>query len=251
MTDAYDLDRDDLLPGNATPLERAIAQTEGRLDDADMDLPRRVGSSDIAVVPARFLAHRAWGRSVDVWQPEWPEPIQRAAIVAAPIVHLFKGTPFAIRVALAALGVKTEFTEWWQTTPKGTPYTFEVRAFARVRLYDGPVLDGRTIQAIYSAVMRAKGNARFFDLTVGVGMETRLGLAPAAACVARVANVAKSNLPTPPARTDLGLAPAAAVVARLALAAGARLPTPPARSDFGLAPAAVVRARVSFTAHAG
>lgn len=170
--------RDHILPGNATPLERAIADTDGRLDDIDTDLVRRVGGPDIAEVPAPFLSRRAWGRSVDVWDPTWPEGVQRAVIEAAPIVHARKGTLFAVRTALDALRISTHIVQWWETTPRGEPYTFKVTAYARDKIYDGAViLDPRLVKVAFATVMRTKPLSRAFDFSVGAGFTGSLGLA--------------------------------------------------------------------------
>ena len=208
MTDAYDPDRDDAQPSNATPLEISIAQTTGRLDDLDMDLPRRVASPDIAEVPEPFLAHRAWGRSVDVYDPAWPVEVRRDVIAVAPEVHLHKGELYAVRKALAALRVDAEVTQWWQTAPKGRPYTFEVRAFARARLYDGPLLDARLIRVIYATVLGTKPLTRAFDLTIGVGYGGAAGAAAGAGAKTVSRRAVRPQLDVVSAGV-LGLAPAA------------------------------------------
>lgn len=248
MTDVYDPDRDDALPGNATPLERAIAQTEGRLDDVDMDLIRKVGSSDIAEVPEPYLLHRAWGRSVDVYDPRWPEDVRRAVIVASPLVHLFKGTPFAVRAALGALGVDAEIVQWWETTPKGRPYTFEVQAFARARLYDGPFLDPRLIRVIHATIDRTAADARAFDLRVVASMGTPVALSPAFSVRGHVRASLRPD-PHEVFASGLGLAPAFTVRGHVRAALH-----PAAREVFGavlgLACAFAVRGRVALTLNA-
>ncbi|WP_288581455.1 phage tail protein I [uncultured Methylobacterium sp.] len=245
-------DFDHILPGDATPLELAIADADTRLDAIDTDLVRRIGGPNIAEVPEAYLSRRAWARSVDVWDQAWPEEIRRAVIVAAPAVHTIKGTPDATTLALAAMRVETVITEWFEAVPQAKPYTFEVLALARARLYaDGPVLDARLIQAVFETVMRTKPLSRGFRLRVGVALETGLGLAPTAAAVARVAVAAEADLPTPPIAATLGLAPTAAAVARVAVAAEADLPTPAIGATLGLAPAATLRTCIAFAAHAG
>ncbi|QRE74380.1 phage tail protein I [Methylobacterium aquaticum] len=240
-------ERDALLPDRALPLERAISKTEGRLEDIDADRIRRSRSIDDA--DAAELAHLAAWHSVDVYDPAWPIAIRREVVRAAPLVHAYKGTPFAIKAALAALRVEARLTEWWQTEPKGTPYTFEVEAIARSRLYpDGPFLGPRTIRVVYDTVMRSKADTRAFDLRVGVGMEVDLGLAPVSTAQTRLTGIAASRLPVPPARSVLGLAPAVVAGPRLACPAVARLPVPGARAALGLAPAATAMVRISLAA---
>ncbi|MGX5775544.1 phage tail protein I [Methylorubrum zatmanii] len=239
--------RDALLPDRAGPLERAIAKTEGRLDDLSMDQVRRVRSVDDAL--SDELDHLAAERSVDVYDPRWPLEIRRDVVRGWPQVQAKLGTPFAIELALSAMRVRAELTEWWETAPKGKPYTFTVLALVGARLYeDGTILDARTIKAIYASVLRTKAHARAFDLRIGVRFTTRLGLAPVAVAVARVSSVAEASLPVPPIRSDLGAALVATVVARVSSAAMASVPVPPARSGLGLAPVAAAIVRLSFSA---
>lgn len=215
-------DFDDVLPGDATPLERAIADADARLDAIDTDLVRRIGGPTIAEVPEPYLSRRAWARSVDIYDPAWPEAVRRAVIEAAPAVHMIKGTPDATAIALAAMRVETVITEWFEANPPARPYTFDVLALTRAKLYaDGPVLDPRLLKAVFDTVMRTKPLSRGFRLRVGVAMETRLGLAPAAAALSRIAGTAAAVLPMPAVGTTLGLAPAASTRTRVAFAAHA------------------------------
>lgn len=170
--------RRSLLLGFVSPPERVIEAADAAIEDFDTDLPRRAGGPDIDLVPAEHLPARAWGRSVDVWDPVWPEAIKRAVIVAAPQVHERKGTVYAVKTALAALGVDAAVIEWWQEVPKAAPYTFTVKAYARARLYDGPLLDARLIRVVFASVLRAKPESRAFDLVVGANLPARAGLAP-------------------------------------------------------------------------
>jgi phage tail P2-like protein len=166
-----------LPPSNATPRERAHADTDGRLDDRRVESATITTLKDPATCPAALLPYLAWERSVDVWDPAWPEATKRAVIAAAPDVHRHKGTVYAVKAVLGALQVDADVTEWWQETPKAAPYTFKVIAQARARLYDGPLLDARLIKSVFSAVMRVKPLSRAFDLTVAANMPGALGAA--------------------------------------------------------------------------
>lgn len=113
--------RDDLLPLNATPQERAVAATASRVSDVPM-LARE--SWDPDTCPAQLLPWLAWARSVDKWDTNWTEQQKRDAIKASVYVHRHKGTPSAMQSALDALGYDLDLVEWHQLTPKGDPYTF-------------------------------------------------------------------------------------------------------------------------------
>ncbi|WP_238258440.1 phage tail protein I, partial [Methylobacterium gnaphalii] len=172
-----DADRNTLLPSHATPRERSIGGANAAVTDADTDLIRRAGSPDIEEVPAAYLPARAEAVSVDVWDPLWPDDIKRATIKAAPEVHRHKGTVYAVKTALSALKIDAEVIEWWQEAPRGVPYAFTVKARARARLYDGPLLDPRLIKVAYTSVLRAKPLSRAFDIVIGAGFGDTLGLA--------------------------------------------------------------------------
>jgi len=229
--------RVDLLPSHAYPRERAIADTDGRLEDIDFDLIRRVRSPD--ETPEGFLAYLAWERSVDVWDPTWSIEIKRAVVTAAPVVHRYKGTRYAVEAALAALQVDARFEEWFDQVPRGPAYTFTVRANARARLYDGPVLDARLIRVVYASIMRAKPLSRAFRLVVGATFPQTLGLVPVAAGKVTVRRAASPRLAVQ-ADQPLGLAPIAAGKVTVRRAVSPRLSVQ-AATPLGLAAATLGR----------
>jgi len=101
-----------LLPPNATPLEQRIAASAS---PAPAGLVPTLW--DPATCPAHLLHVLAWAESVDDWDPTWPEGVQRAVIAASRAVHRRKGTPAAIKQALAARGqpdavVLERFDNW-------------------------------------------------------------------------------------------------------------------------------------------
>ncbi len=167
-----------LLPSDATPAERAVAEVDGRLDDIDAGLI--VAVLDPATCPAPLLPYLAWQRSVDVWDATWPEAVKRAVIAAAPLVHRLKGTRRSIEAVLGALGMRTQIVEWWQASPRAAPYTFEVTAFATLRyVRAGPLITRELTQAAITAVRASAPLSRAFEFRIGVEIER-----PAAAAVA-------------------------------------------------------------------
>ena len=58
----------------------------------------------------------------------------RSVIANALPISRYKGTPWAIDFALGLAGVKAEVREWWQRTPNGEPYTFDVTVWANENL---------------------------------------------------------------------------------------------------------------------
>ena len=89
-----------LLPPNTTPLERAIEQTQAVFDPA-IKVP---GLWNADTCPASALPYLAWALSVDEWDHTWSEDRKRAVIRESREIHQRKGTPSAIRRALAAMG---------------------------------------------------------------------------------------------------------------------------------------------------
>ncbi|BBP86007.1 hypothetical protein PHLH8_56490 [Pseudomonas sp. Pc102] len=90
----------DLLPSNATPLERAVAAAGQHLNELPVEI-RHIRNP--ARCPAPLLPHLAWELSVDEWNPNWSEGVKRRVVAESLAVHRRKGTRGAVRRALAAI----------------------------------------------------------------------------------------------------------------------------------------------------
>lgn len=89
-----------LLPPASTPLERALSRTLGRFDP-----PRIIPELwNADTCPASLLPYLAWAVAVDEWDQDWAKEKKRAVIKEAREIHRKKGTPLAIRRALASVG---------------------------------------------------------------------------------------------------------------------------------------------------
>ena len=113
----------DLLPANATPLERAMSEALARISDVPVAV-RSVWSADDC--PLAVLPWLAWAFSVDDWDASWTEEQKRATVQRAIAVQKKKGTIGAVKTALAALGITATVQEWFAQIPAGTPYTFRL-----------------------------------------------------------------------------------------------------------------------------
>lgn len=91
----------DLLPKNSTALERGLADA-GSVRDLDPDVIRTLWNADTC--PPEFLPYLAWSLSVDFWELADSEEAQRELIRGAIQWHRKRGTPWAIKQALAAFG---------------------------------------------------------------------------------------------------------------------------------------------------
>lgn len=95
----------ELLPYNATPLQRVMA-------DAALDLLGAAPAyiDDLANLwnPATcridLLPYLAWALGVDEWDPDWDEATQRTIVAEAHAVHAIKGTPAAVKRVLSLAG---------------------------------------------------------------------------------------------------------------------------------------------------
>ncbi|WP_054462417.1 phage tail protein I [Phaeobacter sp. 11ANDIMAR09] len=172
------------LPPTATPLAKALDILEERL----FSLPVQMISKDPATVGVGLLDHLAWEHSVDVWDLDWPEDVKRSVVAVSAEVHRFKGTPHAIRTALAAFDVDTELLEWFE--PEGVADamdagSFRVTAYASRSLY-GPnenTIDNRMVHAMNSVVQRVAPVSRKLVFRLGERFRTegylRTGARPA------------------------------------------------------------------------
>ncbi|RQR78686.1 phage tail protein I [Burkholderia sp. Bp9015] len=112
-----------LLPPNATTLEKRVARANAGI--SDVSIPVR-DVWDPATCPVSLLPWMAWGFGVDQWDSGWSEAQKREAIASALYVQRHKGTIGAVRRALAALGYDIVVQEWFNQIPAGEPYTFDV-----------------------------------------------------------------------------------------------------------------------------
>ncbi|MFM5560842.1 phage tail protein I, partial [Aeromonas rivipollensis] len=90
----------DLLPPSATRLEHLAAATLASTVTPEVITTTRFADT----CPAPLLPWLAWARSVDWWELAESEDQQRALISASFRLHQRKGTPWAIKEALAVLG---------------------------------------------------------------------------------------------------------------------------------------------------
>lgn len=90
-----------LLPPNATIQEHALDDSTARVGAVPVEITKLWNAE---TCPIDMLAWLAWALSVDEWDETWTEAQKRATVSASYTVHSHKGTPFAIKSALQALG---------------------------------------------------------------------------------------------------------------------------------------------------
>jgi phage tail P2-like protein len=91
-----------ILPPSSTPLERAVDRTFANRIAALTSIVNGLWSSEKC--PVVLLPYLAWSVGVDEWDEAWSEEKKRSTIAEAPVINRTKGTRYAIRRALTALG---------------------------------------------------------------------------------------------------------------------------------------------------
>ena len=94
---------DNLLPSNATHLERAACAAAADL--AEVKAPLHT-LWDAQRIPEGLLPWLAWAVGVDVWSADWPVQVQRDIVQDAIAVRHLGGTVWAVRRALEAAGFR-------------------------------------------------------------------------------------------------------------------------------------------------
>ncbi|MGL4755188.1 MAG: phage tail protein I [Aeromonadaceae bacterium] len=170
--------------------------------------------------PLEMLPYLAWALSVDQWESAWSEDVKRRVIAASLDVHRIKGTRPAIEMALEALGVKCQLTEWFEL-PDGEMKrgTFAVVAWINDNMFTdgGPVITDRLYGSIVEAINRVRPASRSFSMKVGVMFtphNIRLGGAiTSLSAIARVEASAEQESPKMAAQLGVGSALSAKSIA--------------------------------------
>jgi phage tail P2-like protein len=166
----------DLLPPNSTATERALAEAMASLGELPVPV-RDVWSAE--TIPARYLPWLAWAYSVDEWDTAWQEDQKRATVKQALAVQRQKGTIGAVRDALGALGIYVQVREWFQLSPPGEPFTFDLYVEASqtpvtlngVRAVEGLVNATKNLRSHLAEIkLRAVTESRVY-----VGAATNIG----------------------------------------------------------------------------
>ena len=175
-----------IAPRSASEVERGLDETSSvRVSALPASLPQTAW--DAERIPAAWLPVLAWALSVDLWDPDWPPKLQRAAIADAYAQHRLKGTPAGVKRALDHIGAVYEIVE----RPGGVPFTEEVEI---LNLADITLPSVAQLQALLDRVKRA---------SVHMTISARAGAALGADVAVAAAAVA---LPPPPARLTIDVA---------------------------------------------
>ena len=152
---------DKLLPISATEQECAIEQATARL--ADIALPIRDTWNPMTVQPG-LLPWLAWAFCTPAWETGWTVPQKRKATQDSLFVLKHRGTPEALIKGIEAIFPDAEMQEWWQQTPPGIPYTFDLLLEAV-----DVSLDMSTVTSILAVVQSTKNlRSHLGKISIGV-----------------------------------------------------------------------------------
>ena len=165
-----------LLPSNATEYELALEQATARISDIQVPISDLWSASDC---PASLLPWLAWALSVDEWSEDFDESQQRVAIENSLQVHTLKGTVKAVKDALKPYGATVVLTEWWEKTPQGEPYSFDID----VVVSGGGAENTDFLDSLKRSIDQVKPVRSYYSLITGVQFTHTMGLAGAMSSV--------------------------------------------------------------------
>jgi phage tail P2-like protein len=155
-----------LLAPNATATERNLAAANGALSDIPTPIADLMNPDKI---PAALLPWLAWHMGIDAWKDYWPEQIKRARVKSAISIARKNGTAAAVREVVAAFGGNIALREWFETTPRGVPGTFDVVLTVAGR--DGVAPTATFIADIIAEIDRTKPVRSHYSFTQGFAMQ--------------------------------------------------------------------------------
>ncbi|MGJ8526856.1 hypothetical protein LMG33818_002619 [Halomonadaceae bacterium LMG 33818] len=158
-----------LLPPNSTPFERGIAEATARISNVPVPI------NDLWnpwTCPLNLLPWLAWALNLQTWDSTWPEALKRQQVASAVTIARQKGTAKSVRDVVSSFGSALALREWWETTPKGDPYSFAIV------LSVGPNVPqtAEFQQQIMQAVDDAKPVRAHYTLTAGINSMGSIGM---------------------------------------------------------------------------
>lgn len=149
-----------LMPPNASALERRVAELAKRIDQIPTPI-RDIWDPDTC--PLELLPWLAWAFSVDAWKDYWSESTKRQVIKRAVSIARQKGTRRSVEDVVKAFGANLVMREWWETTPKGVPHTFQI-----VINYGGTTVSEAMQNDVLEEIHRVKPARSHFTLSIGL-----------------------------------------------------------------------------------
>lgn len=169
-----------LLPRNATALERAIERVSAKAIDKTPLPHRSLWNPDTC--PIELLPWLAWAVGVEGWRTDWPDLVKRSRVKSAMEVHRLKGTVHSVRSVVQSFGGQIEIREWWQTTPRGAPHTFEL--VLTLSGAGGGEASAAYVNDVIAEVNRTKPLRSHFTFVQGINLQASVKVTAVARAVA-------------------------------------------------------------------
>jgi len=164
-----------LLPPNASPLERVLEQVMAGALSIEAPIDTLIDPQTISEDALPFLG---WGLSVDRWSPDWSIQQKRDAVASAIALQRVKGTPASVKAVLATYDPLLTYVEWWEQTPRGRPFTFQVEL-----PLDGtgsPRNSAAFVEAIIADIMKVKRGTAHLAMLQTLATAGQIGVIAAA-----------------------------------------------------------------------
>lgn len=160
-----------LLPPNATGLERSLARVSARIGEIPVPI-RSVWNA--ITCPVDLLPWLAWALSIDNWSSDWPENVKRERVRQAIAIQRRKGTAASVRNVVQSFGGSVALREWWQLAEPGEPHTFNLVLVLSDQ--DGQFASAAFVDTVIAEVSRTKPVRSHFTFTQGLSGVARVGL---------------------------------------------------------------------------
>lgn len=147
-----------LLPPNSTQEELALEMVMSHVGDVLFNIR---DAKNPYKCPVDLLPWLAWEYGVTYWDQDWTEQQKRDVIKNAASVNKKRGTPGAVKQALAVVDRQIDIIEWFNDTPPAEPYTFRA-------VVHGNNITTDELQKIVSQICDAKNARSYFgEILVG------------------------------------------------------------------------------------
>ncbi|MFT9180366.1 MAG: phage tail protein I [Zymomonas mobilis] len=160
-----------LLPPNSTSLERAIEKTSARNFELPAEHIKEIWNPDAC--PTDLLPYCAVNNGLNQWSDDWPDNVKRQRIASAIEIARHMGTVKSIKDVVEAFGGAVVMREWFETTPRGAPHTFDLVLTVNSQSDAAPT--AKYVDDIIRAIVAAKPARSQFVFTMGIDTAAQCG----------------------------------------------------------------------------
>ncbi len=175
----HDLSLQDILPSSIRDDYQVYAAAKAldpELQGVSRDIREALILSRIDELPEAVIDLLAWQWHVDFYELARTLEMKRKAVKGSIRWHRKKGTVWAIRQALAMLGIESEIVEWWKIEG-AAPYTFGVKAEITSGFWSKHPDAKDATKAIRRAIMESKSTRSWLirlETVIRIDMQQRL-----------------------------------------------------------------------------